>query len=307
MGRASEQLPSDGIAPGFAQRGGKDLDHPEAERQRRHLAQSLALRFGHDSGPFEMANAAITAAKRGKKMNPLPRLLAMTRSIRADGRLLLTFLALAIVALVFLKFASEVSEGDTLAFDRWVMLALRHPDDLAIPAGPAWLLPVMRDITNLGGPAGLTIVTFLVAGFLLATRRFATAALVLASTIGGAILSGVLKDIFLRARPQIVPHLVFVDTTSFPSGHAMNSAIVFLTLGALLTRTQKSRAVRIYLVAAAIVLTLLVGISRVYLGVHWPSDVVAGWCVGAGWATFCLAIARLLQARNQIEQPEEKP
>ena len=239
-------------------------------------------------------------------MNPLPRLLALARSIRADGRLLLTFLALAIVALVFLKFASEVSEGDTMAFDRAVMLALRHPDNLATPNGPAWLLPVMRGITNIGGPAGLTLITFAVAGYLLVTRKFATTALVLASTIGGAILSGVLKDIFLRPRPAIVPHLVFVDTTSFPSGHAMNSAIVFLTLGALLTRTQKNRAARLYLVAAAILLTLLVGISRVYLGVHWPSDVIAGWIVGAAWAAFCLAIARLLQARRQIEQPDEK-
>lgn len=252
-----------------------------------------------------VAAQGIKRTESGKTMDPLPRLAALARSIRGDGRLLLTFLALAIVALAFLKFASEVSEGDTMAFDRWVMLALRHPDNLAIPAGPAWLLPVMRDITNLGGPAGLTAITLVVAGFLLATRKFATAALVLAATIGGAILSGVLKDIFLRARPAIVPHLVFVDTTSFPSGHAMNSAIVFLTLGALLTRTRKSRAARLYLVAAAILLTLLVGISRVYLGVHWPSDVIAGWIVGAAWATFCLAVARLLQARRQIEQPDE--
>lgn len=231
-------------------------------------------------------------------------LLSLARGIRADGRLLLIFLGLAIAALVFLKFASEVSEGDTMAFDRWVMLALRHADDLAVPAGPGWLLPVMRELTNLGGPAGLTLITILVAGFLLATRKFATAALVLAATISGAILSNVLKDIFLRARPDIVPHLVFVDTASFPSGHAMNSAIAFLTLGALLTRTQKRRAARLYLVAIAILLTLLVGISRVYLGVHWPSDVVAGWIVGAAWAIFCLAIARLLQARHQIEQPD---
>lgn len=234
----------------------------------------------------------------------LAQLLSLARGIRADGRLLLTFLGLAIAVFVFLKFASEVSEGDTMAFDRWVMLALRHADDPAVPAGPGWLLPVMRDFTTLGGGASLTLITILVAGFLLATRRFATAALVLAATTGGAILSGVLKDIFLRARPDIVPHLVFVDTASFPSGHAMNSAIVFLTLGALLTRTQKRRAARLYLVAIAILLTLLVGISRVYLGVHWPSDVAAGWIVGAAWAIFCLAIARLLQARHQIEQPD---
>jgi undecaprenyl-diphosphatase len=240
-----------------------------------------------------------------KTIQPLPRLVALARSIRGDGRLLLTFLALAIAAFVFLKFASEVSEGDTMAFDRWVMLALRQPGNLAVPAGPAWLQFPMRDITALGGSTGLTLITLAISGFLLVTRKFATAGFVLASTTGGAILSVILKDIFLRARPTIVPHLVVVDTTSFPSGHAMNSAIVFLTLGALLTRTQKSRAARIYLVAVAILLTLLVGISRVYLGVHWPSDVIAGWIVGAAWAIFCLAIARILQARRQIEQPDE--
>lgn len=232
------------------------------------------------------------------------RLLTLARSIRADGRLLLTFLGLAIAALVFLKLASEVSEGDTMAFDRWVMLALRQPGDLAVPSIP-WLLAPMRDITAIGGPISLTLITLLVTGFLLVTRKFATAALVLASATGGAILSTLLKDIFLRARPAIVPHLVVVDTTSFPSGHAMNSAIVFLTLGALLTRTQQSRAVQLYLVSVAILLTLLVGISRVYLGVHWPSDVIAGWVVGGAWAALCLAIARLLQSHRRIEQPDE--
>lgn len=238
-------------------------------------------------------------------MNPLPRLAALARTIRGDGRLLLTFLALAIVALAFLKFASEVGEGDTMAFDRWAMLALRHADDPAIPDAP-WLLAPMRDITAIGGSTGLTLITLLITGFLLASRKLATAGFVLASITSGAVLSTVLKEIFLRARPTIVPHLVVVDTTSFPSGHAMNSAIVFLTLGALLTRTQKDRRVRIYLVAVSILLTLLVGFSRVYLGVHWPSDVIAGWVVGAAWATLCLAVARLLQARHQIEQPEER-
>ncbi|MES2444881.1 MAG: phosphatase PAP2 family protein [Pseudomonadota bacterium] len=238
-------------------------------------------------------------------MNPWPRLIALARSIRADGRLLLAFLALAVLALVFLKLASEVVEGDTMAFDRWVMLALRHPDHLDIPVGVAWLQIPMRDITAIGGSTGLTLITLVITGFLLVARKFATAAFVFAAIAGGALLSVALKSVFLRPRPEIVPHLVLVDTTSFPSGHAMNSAIVFLTLGALLTRTQKDRTVRIYLVAVAILLTLLVGFSRVYLGVHWPSDVIAGWIVGAGWATFCLAIARLLQARRQIEQPDE--
>ncbi|MCW3848559.1 phosphatase PAP2 family protein [Sphingomonas sp. LB-2] len=238
-------------------------------------------------------------------INPLPRLLALARSIRGDGRLLLAFLALAILSLVFLKLASEVVEGDTMAFDRWAMLALRDPRDPWIPVGVAWLQVPMREITVLGGPTSLTLLTFAITGFLLFARKFATAGFVAASITGGAILSVALKDLFLRPRPAIVPHLVAVDATSFPSGHAMNSAIVFLTLGALLTRTQKDRGVRIYLIAVSILLTLLVGFSRVYLGVHWPSDVIAGWIVGAAWATFCLAIARILQEHRRIEAPEE--
>jgi undecaprenyl-diphosphatase len=239
-------------------------------------------------------------------MNPLPRLLAMARTIRGDGRLLLAFLAMAILGLVFLKLASEVMEGETMALDRWILLALRHPDNPENAIGPGWLGFAMRDITALGGASGLALLTLLVIGLLLCMRKFATAGFVAASIAGGALLSGVLKSLFQRPRPDVVPYLVDFSQTSFPSGHAMNSAIVFLTLGALLTRTQEDRAVRIYLIAASILLTLLVGFSRIYLGVHWPSDVLAGWIVGAGWATFCLTIARLLQERHQIEQPDEK-
>lgn len=234
-------------------------------------------------------------------MKLFPRLIAFARTIRGDGRLLLAFLALAMLSFVFLKLASEVAEGETMAIDRRIMLALRRPGHLEMPVGPAWLHHAMGDITALGGAASLTLLTLAVTGFLLAARRFATAGFVAASIAAGAVLGGTLKSIFLRARPDIVPHLDTVYDTSFPSGHAMNSAVVFLTLGALLTRTQESRTVRVYLVAVAILLTLLVGASRVYLGVHWPSDVIAGWIVGAAWATLCLALARLLQARHGIE------
>ncbi|HEX8365674.1 MAG TPA: phosphatase PAP2 family protein [Allosphingosinicella sp.] len=114
-----------------------------------------------------------------------------------------------------------------------------------------------------------------------------------------------LKALFMRPRPDVVAHLVDVTSTSFPSGHATNSAVVYLTLGALLARTQTSRRVRAYLMAVAIALTLTltVGFSRVYLGVHWPTDVVAGWCVGAAWATSCGLLARFLQRRRTLEQP----
>lgn len=104
-------------------------------------------------------------------------------------------------------------------------------------------------------------------------------------------------------RPDLVAHLVEVHTTSFPSGHAMNSAITYLALGALLARAEEARRVRIFFMVVAIALTLAIGISRVYLGVHWPSDVLAGWCIGASWAALCSLLARALQQHHTIEQP----
>jgi undecaprenyl-diphosphatase len=159
----------------------------------------------------------------------------------------------------------------------------------------------------MGGVWGLTLITLFVTGFLIVARKYATAGFVALSVIGGALLGTGLKALFDRPRPDLVPHLVEVSNASFPSGHAMNSAVVFLTLGALLASTHRSRRVRIYLISVAVGLTLAVGFSRVYLGVHWPSDVVAGWCIGAAWAILCWIAARLLQRTHQIEQPGAVP
>jgi undecaprenyl-diphosphatase len=222
---------------------------------------------------------------------------------RVESPVLLTFLAVAVFGLLFLRVASEVAEGDTLSADRFLIRALRDPADPALTIGPAWLRTAMIDFTALGGPPVLTLLTVFAIGYLLAARRAATALFVAASVIGGSTLGILLKSAFVRPRPDIVAHLVDVHSASFPSGHALNSAIVYLTLGALLARTQASRPVKAYLLGAAILLTLIVGSSRVYLGVHWPSDVVAGWCVGAAWAALCAMLARLLQRRRTLEQP----
>ncbi|HEY0447228.1 MAG TPA: phosphatase PAP2 family protein [Allosphingosinicella sp.] len=224
---------------------------------------------------------------------------------RIDSRILAVFLLLAAASFAFVKLASEVMEGDTLAFDRWLLQGLRNTSNPSVPAGPGWLQEVMIDVTALGGVSVLTIITVLAAGYLLAVRKVTTAAFLTAAIAGGALLSTLLKFGFARARPDLVAHLVEVDTASFPSGHAMNSAITYLTLGALLARAENDRPVRIYLLAVAIALTLLIGFSRVYLGVHWPSDVMAGWCVGAAWAVLCSLAARRLQRRDKIEPPGE--
>jgi len=216
------------------------------------------------------------------------------RLASVDRALLLAVLLIGAALFAFFRIASEVSEGDTMAFDRAILTGLRTPGDPALPIGPAWLSEAMTSLTAFGSMTGLLLVCAAVAGFLLTARRARTALFVLAATSSGIALAGLLKLVYARPRPALVPHLVDVTSSSFPSGHATDSAIVYLTLAALLARTVPERAVRIYLLAAAMVLTLLIGVSRVYLGVHWPSDVVAGWSMGAAWALACsLAYSRL--------------
>jgi undecaprenyl-diphosphatase len=226
--------------------------------------------------------------------------------LKIETQILLLLAMLAISILLFLHLASEVVEGDTLAFDRAILLALRRPEALAVPVGPVWFPKVMTEITAIGGGTVLTMMTVLVVGYLVAAKRTANAVFVIVAVSGGAILSAILKHFFERPRPELVPHLVRVSSASFPSGHAMNSAVVYLTLGTLLAKSERTAAVRIYLMGAAILLTILVGFSRVYLGVHWPTDVVAGWCVGSIWALVCSMIAQHLQDRRTLERTKGK-
>jgi undecaprenyl-diphosphatase len=220
--------------------------------------------------------------------------------------MLLVFLILAPALVAFGHIASEVVEGDTLALDRWLLLHLRQADDPSLPIGPEWLLVAMVDFTALGGGPVLTMVTIFAAGYLVARRKIALAVFVASAITAGAILNMLLKFGFVRDRPDAVPHLVEVSSASFPSGHAMNAAMVYLTLAALVVSAERSWRVRMLLMAAAIVLTLIVGFSRMYLGVHWPTDVVAGWSVGAAWAVACALVAQILQRRRSIEGAEEE-
>jgi len=190
----------------------------------------------------------------------------------------------------FLALASEVREGDTNGADRALMLALRERGNLADPLGPPWVEEAARSITALGSTVVLGILTLSVAGLL-----------VLA--VGGGIGTGfLLKEAFRRPRPMLVPHAVRVVTTSFPSAHSMSSAATYLTLGAFLARVQKRRRLKVYLLGLAIFLTLIVGLTRVYLGVHWPTDVLAGWTAGGCWALLCWNVAIWLQRRGEVER-----
>ena len=229
---------------------------------------------------------------------------ALVRNL--DRRVLIAFLAVTVLLVGVGNLASEVVEGDTLAFDRWLISGLRDAANPGEPIGPWWLKKTMIDLTALGGGPFLTMLTLVAAGFLMAARKWGMALFVVLAIAGGGLAGNVLKWIFVRARPDLVPHLVSVDSASFPSAHAMNSAVTFLTLGVLLSRTQKDRRLKAYLLGIAVFLTLIVGFSRVYLGVHWPTDVVAGWAVGAAWAILCSLVAAWLQDRHTIEQEGEE-
>jgi undecaprenyl-diphosphatase len=205
------------------------------------------------------------------------------------------------LVLVFVRLANVVSNAGTPAFDEWLIVVLRTPGNLADPVGPRWLEEMMRDFTALGSTGVLTVLVLAVAGFLAMTRKGHAALLVLLSVAGGVLVSQTMKWAYARPRPDLVPHSAEVFTASFPSGHSMMSAVVYLTLGALLARTQQDRSVKAYVLAVAVTLTVLVGASRVYLGVHWPTDVLAGWTLGGLWALICLSLMQWLQARGQVE------
>jgi undecaprenyl-diphosphatase len=213
-------------------------------------------------------------------------------------------LALAFVAgglYAFVQLAGEVRAGSALAFDRALLLAMRTPGDLSDPVGPGWFEEMARDFTALGSLGVLALASVAVVGYLLITGLRASALLVVVAVGGGALVSTLLKNAFGRARPDLVPHAMEVYTHSFPSGHAMLSAVAYLTLGALLVRLQARRRAKVYVLVVAVLLTLLVGASRVYLGVHWPSDVLAGWSLGACWAVLCWAAMLWLQRHGGVD------
>ena len=230
----------------------------------------------------------------------------MSRLGRHETGLLLVVALLAGGTWGFVELAGEVLEGETSTFDQTVLLAMRSPADPSDPLGPHWMEELVRDFTALGGVGVLTFLTLAVAGYLALERKWRTMVLVVAAIFGGMILSNMLKGLVARPRPDLVPHGSYVYTSSFPSGHSMMAAVTYLTLGALLARVQPRRRVKAYLLLLAILLTVLVGFSRVYLGVHWPTDVLAGWASGAMWALLCWMVARWLQRRGRIEPNEDR-
>jgi undecaprenyl-diphosphatase len=210
-------------------------------------------------------------------------------------------LTIAVLLASFGFIAREVSRGKPAALDRCVTRALRSSDNPPRPIGPAWVQEAARDITSLGSNIVVIIITAAVAGYLFLTRRPGVAWLMLLAVGGGIGLNNVLKLVFARRRPDLVIPAARVFTTSFPSGHATLSAIAYLSIAALLSRAFPSATLSLYFVVLAVFLTVLVGFSRIYLGVHYPTDVLAGWCIGAAWAIFCWLLMAWLQNQGQVE------
>ena len=211
---------------------------------------------------------------------------------------ILALLAFSALLLGFIEIADEVGEGEAHGFDERLLLALRAPGDPADPIGSRAFELAVVDITALGGFAVLALLVLLACGYLAVLRKWGDAALLLVAAIGGTLISEGLKAGFNRARPDLVAHVVETTSMSFPSGHAMLSAVTYLTLGALLARAQERKRLQSYILGAAVFLTLLIGASRVYLGVHWPTDVLAGWCLGAAWALLCWSAAAWLARKK---------
>jgi undecaprenyl-diphosphatase len=237
------------------------------------------------------------------RIGAVDRLRSLAGVDRSDARLLWSLFGIALSVWAFVVIADLVTKGRTQSFDDRLMRSLRveRPND---PRGPDWLPGAMRDVTSLGSPPVLCFFVLAVVGALAVRRQLHALALLVAASAGGFALNELLKDLFGRPRPPLEFHLTEVRSMSFPSGHAMLSAIIYLTLAAFLARLVKPPALKLYFVGLAALLTLLVGASRVYLGVHYASDVFAGWTAGLAWALVCSTVASALQRQGSVEPPK---
>jgi undecaprenyl-diphosphatase len=229
---------------------------------------------------------------------PKERIAALLALARMEVVLLAALALMAGSTLAFIEIADDMREDDGRAFDSAV-LRLMHPDEAnpADPVGPSWLDHASADFSALGSVTILVALVVVACGYLLLRRRALEAFLLVLATGGGLAISQGLKAFFERDRPPEMYRAAEVLNQSFPSGHAMLSAVVYLTLGAMLARAEARWRIRIYILSLTILVALLVGVTRVHLGVHWASDVLAGWCAGAAWATACWLLDRWLRRR----------
>lgn len=222
--------------------------------------------------------------------------------ITGEAPLLAAIALVSGLILAFLYIADGMVEGEMEAFDRAILMIFRDPTNVDQVVGPAWMQEMVRDITALGSFSLLGLIVLAVCGYLVLAKMRSEALLVAGSVVGGTIISTLLKMGYNRPRPDLTA-MSTQFTASFPSGHAMLSAVAFLTLGALLARLAPTRPLQFFSIAVGIFLTLIVGVSRLYMGVHYPSDVLAGWSLGAAWALLCGTVATMLQRQGSIAEP----
>lgn len=211
------------------------------------------------------------------------------------GILILGGLTIAIfLSYGFAKIAATVVSGKTTGFDEAVM---RFMGQHQVP----WISNLMVELTMLGTGIVVAMIVAVSALFLWLYDYKNSSTLLLVTTLGGILLNNVLKLGFDRPRPQFFEWGTHVMSSSFPSGHAMSAAIVYPTVAYLAARLQKTHFARVTTMLAAALLVLLICLSRVYLGVHYPTDVLAGVVVGLAWSAFCmttLEVAQLYAKRN---------
>lgn len=213
---------------------------------------------------------------------------------------LVAFVLFGLMLMAFLEVADDVMEGDTHAIDTKILMLFRDGADPQNALGPPWVHEMVRDISSLGGIAILTLVTVSAVIYLAMIRKFGEAVFLTITVCIGTVLSNLLKAGYDRPRPDLVPHGSYTFTGSFPSGHSMMSAVVYLSVGMMLAKAQKTLPPKIFFLGMSVILTVMIGTSRVYLGVHWPSDVLAGWMIGGACAIGMWLVNWLWDRRRSI-------
>ncbi len=220
------------------------------------------------------------------------------RIARTEIAALSALLIIALGVMTFVEVADDMTEADGQMFDQTVLHWLQPV--AGEPRGPWWLQEAAIDLTSLGGISVLTLFAVIAFAFLLIQRKRLSALLLVVGLIGGVALSEGLKALFERERPPVAYQAVETLNASFPSGHALLSTVFYLTLGVMLTRAFPSKQLKAFVLGAAILIALLIGLTRVYLGAHWASDVIAGWCAGAAWAMALWLVAYAVERRQVV-------
>lgn len=223
---------------------------------------------------------------------------------RPESRTLVLIVASFSLLLIFVFLTERVLGGSTASVDEALMLFMREPNDIHNPWGPGWFEEMARDYTALGGIPILMALSFVVACYLAMERNYRATLFIVGTALGGLVVSTLLKEVFDRPRPDLVEQATRVYTSSFPSAHAMMSASMYLAFGSLIARYEARRRRKVAVLIFAATAIVLVGLSRVYLGVHWPTDVLAGWTAGTIWTLGCWLVYRYFDTPQNLNQQQ---